>query len=209
MLSLSRNLLLVLAAVASVSGCAQTSQPDTRSMQGGGMGRMGGGMMAPERSPGWMMMSEQERAEHRQHMMSFQSPDECRQYMWNHHQAMMDRAKAQGKTLSDLPQDACPGGMGMGMGMMGGGMGMGMMGGGGRMTPEQSPGWMMMSEPERAEHRQRMMSFQSPDECRKYMEDHHKTMLERAKAQGKTLPDLPKDACPGGMGMMMHGGDKR
>ena len=53
-------------------------------------------------------------------------------------------------------------------------------------------GWVLMSPEERVEHRNKMMSFQTYDECRIYVEGHHKMMEARAKEQGKTVPATPR-----------------
>lgn len=56
-------------------------------------------------------------------------------------------------------------------------------------------GWSMMSEQERADHRQKMMSMKSYDECVAYMNEHHKLMQERASQKGKSLPMPKYNAC--------------
>lgn len=61
------------------------------------------------------------------------------------------------------------------------GMGMG-------MSDEATPGWSMMSESERDEHRSRMRSGMSADDCQRYMQEHHRKMTERAKERGTTPP---------------------
>jgi len=86
---------------------------------------------------GWQLMSEQERLEHRSKMQSMKTEEERNQYRLEHHEMMEQRAKEQGITLPDVPQnrnnmmdgrgDMGNGGRGMGGGGMGGGMG-----GGGR-----------------------------------------------------------------------------
>ena len=63
------------------------------------------------------------------------------------------------------------GGYGPGHGRMGGGRGMGY--GGGLMTDE-----------ERAEHREKMHSFTTVEQCNAYWTEHRAQMTERAKAQG-------------------------
>ncbi len=56
----------------------------------------------------------------------------------------------------------------------------------------------MMSEPERAEHRQRMQSMMSYEDCRAYRDQHHEQMAARAKERGLTMPMQPRhDACAG------------
>ena len=90
--------------------------------------------------------------------------------------------------------------MGMGHGMSGGsgmGMGMGMHGSDSAMA-ESTPGWSMMSEKERDEHRSRMHSGMSADDCRRYMEEHHRKMAERAKERGATPPGAMREGmCAG------------
>lgn len=57
-----------------------------------------------------------------------------------------------------------------------------------RMSRRNSPGYGLMTPEERAAHQSRLRSFQSREECLAYLQGHHATMGERAKAQGKTLP---------------------
>jgi len=72
---------------------------------------------------GYQLMTEQERAEHRAKMQSFQTEQEREAYRQEHHKMMQERAKAQGVTLPDEPM---PRGQGRGMGPgMGAGQGMG------------------------------------------------------------------------------------
>lgn len=59
-------------------------------------------------SPGWSMMTAQERQEHQTRMSSFTSYDECKAYLDQHHQDMMARASSRGRTLpAHPPYDAC------------------------------------------------------------------------------------------------------
>ncbi|MBI5109494.1 MAG: hypothetical protein HZA62_12170 [Rhodocyclales bacterium] len=76
------------------------------------------------------------------------------------------------------------------------GPGMGGMGPG-RMAFSQgnTPGWSLMSQEERAAHREKMWSFKTYDECKVYQADHHKAMGAKAKDQGKTLPAPKANAC--------------
>ena len=61
-----------------------------------------------------------------------------------------------------------------------------------------TPGWAMMNPQERDEHRERMRSMQSYDECKAYQQQHHDKMAERAKERGsKVLPSPRHDACAG------------
>lgn len=80
------------------------------------------------------------------------------------------------------------------------GMGMGLGPGhrGGRWGADHTPGWSLMSEQERNEHRERMRSMTSYDECKALRDEHHAQMAERAKARGaKPLPQPRRDACAG------------
>lgn len=54
-------------------------------------------------------------------------------------------------------------------------------------------GWELMSNQERTEHQMKMMSLKTEKEREAFQRDHHKKMQERAKAQGKTLPDMPQE----------------
>ena len=66
-----------------------------------------------------------------------------------------------------------------------------------------TPGWSMMSQHERNEHRDKMRSMKSRDECMAYQHEHHEQMMARAKERGMKPPAQPRrDACMGmGMGM--------
>lgn len=95
---------------------------------------------------------------------------------------------------------------GMGHGMsgttMGSGPGTGMMGGGRADTdPAFTPGWSLMTPEERRAHWERIRSAATPEECERYMEEHHQQMVERAKARGETLPSRPR---PGPCASMRH-----
>lgn len=62
--------------------------------------------------------------------------------------------------------------------------------------PDYTPGWSMMTPQERDEHRQRMQSAKTPEECQKIMDDHRKWMAERAKERGVTNAPGPRhNAC--------------
>ncbi|MCW5657238.1 MAG: hypothetical protein KIT60_06020 [Burkholderiaceae bacterium] len=90
-------------------------------MMGGPMGGRGGpaasaprgpGMMGgrwgSQYTPGWSMMTPQERTEHQEKMRSMTNRDECRAYMEQHHQQMMERAKDKGVNMPARPRrDAC------------------------------------------------------------------------------------------------------
>jgi hypothetical protein len=67
---------------------------------GGGMGAGMGGGMGPraraDNTPGWSMMTPQEREQHRKDMQSAKTADECKAMMDKHRQQMADRAKERG-----------------------------------------------------------------------------------------------------------------
>lgn len=94
-----------------------------------------------------------------------------------------------------------PGGGPSGRGpMMGGpGGGGGPMMGAPRVGSDYTPGWSMMTPAERDEHRQRMFSAKTPEECRQIVEEHRKLMTERAKSRGiASMPGPRHDACAAG-----------
>ncbi len=89
-----------------------------------------------ERVYGSQLMTHQERAEYYTKLRKMRTPEEREAFRLEHHKKMQERAKAQGKTLYDLPP-AQGANMGPGGGMSGaGGMGPGGgMGGAGGMGP--------------------------------------------------------------------------
>ena len=54
--------------------------------------------------------------------------------------------------------------------------------------PHNTAGWQMMSQQERAAHHQRLAEIKTRPECESYMQEHHRQMMERAKARHK--PEL-------------------
>jgi len=64
-------------------------------------------------------------------------------------------------------------------------------------------GYELMTQQEREQHQQKMRSFETEQEREAYRQEHHKLMQERAREQGKTLPDAPM---PRGSGMGGGGG---
>ena len=78
------------------------------------------------------------------------------------------------------------------------GMGMGMGGGRGaaHWGANYTPGWALMSQKERSEHRASMGAMKSYEECKTYQDQHHEQMAARAKERGgKALPQPRHDAC--------------
>lgn len=61
-----------------------------------------------------------------------------------------------------------------------------------------TPGWSMMSQHERDEHRDKMRSMKSWEECKAYQQEHHDHMMARAKERGANPPAQPRrDPCMG------------
>jgi hypothetical protein len=77
-----------------------------------------------DRVYGSELMSPQERNEYHARMRSLNTEQAREAFRLEHHRQMQERAKAQGKTLYDMPPAGQGGGMGPGMGQ-GGGMGPG------------------------------------------------------------------------------------
>ncbi len=78
------------------------------------------------------------------------------------------------------------------------GMGMGHGRGAAHWGSDYTPGWALMTEQERNEHRERMRSMKTYEECKTYQEQHHEQMAARAKERGgKALPQPRRDACRG------------
>jgi hypothetical protein len=90
------------AALAQAAPPASAPTPDQRP------GRGSGPRAGSDYTWGWSMMTPQERREHHEKMRSLHTPDECRNYMEQHHQQMVERAKARGRDMPARPRrDAC------------------------------------------------------------------------------------------------------
>lgn len=73
---------------------------------------------------------------------------------------------------------------------------------------ERIYGSELMTPQERYEYQNRMREMKTDQEREAFRFEHHKQMKERAKAQGKSLPDTPPaDGGPGRGGGMGPGGD--
>lgn len=65
-----------------------------------------------------------------------------------------------------------------------------------RWGSDYTPGWALMTQKERAEHREHMRSMKTYEECKAYQEEHHAQMAARAKERGgQALPQPRRDAC--------------
>lgn len=105
--------LTMIAMLAAVLAAPVIAQPG---MGGMGMGGMGMGGMGPGKgrfgfnqgnTPGWSLMTPEERTAHREKMWSFKTYDECKAFQAEHHKAMEARAKEQGKTLPAPRANSC------------------------------------------------------------------------------------------------------
>jgi len=66
----------------------------------------------------------------------------------------------------------------------------------GRTNRWDTPTWTLMTPEEQKAHRAKMHGMKSFDECQAYVTEHHAAMAERAKEQGKQMPDPErKDVC--------------
>lgn len=103
-------------------GMAPGMGPGMGSGMGPGMGPRGAGMAASgpgsgpaarwgsDYTPGWSMMTSEERKSHQEHMRSMNSYEECHAYVMQHHEQMAQRAQEKGgKPLAPPRRDACAG----------------------------------------------------------------------------------------------------
>ena len=75
-----------------------------------------------------------------------------------------------------------------------------------QQTQERIYGAELMTPQERAEYQTRMRAAKTEQEREAIRLEHHKQMQERARAQGKTLPDMPPVGRGPGMGPGMGPG---
>lgn len=63
-----------------------------------------------DNTPGWSLMTTQERTQHREHMRAMNTQDECKAYVAQHHEEMTARAKERGGKALQMPRrDPCAG----------------------------------------------------------------------------------------------------
>lgn len=75
---------------------------------GGGVGRGGRAMRFDQNNTrGWALMTPEERAAHREKMLSLKTYDECKAYQAEHRVTMEARAKEKGTTLPVPRQNGC------------------------------------------------------------------------------------------------------
>lgn len=68
---------------------------------------MGPWRSGPRHTPGWSMMTEQERQEHHARLRDARTPEDCQRVMDEHRQLMEQRAKARGLPMNRPPNAAC------------------------------------------------------------------------------------------------------
>jgi len=104
------------AALLALVVAAGAAQAQTGAPGGHGMGPAAAQKAAPaarsgsDYTPGWSMMSKQERDEHRKRLQEMKTYEECQAYLEQHRAQMEARAKEQGrKALAQARRDACAG----------------------------------------------------------------------------------------------------
>jgi hypothetical protein len=94
---------LALAALA--AGCAQPLHgPHGDGQRMAGMHAI---QIGPDNTPGWTMMTPQEREEHQRKMMAARSPAECQAMAEQHQREMAGRAKGSGMPMDSPKHDMC------------------------------------------------------------------------------------------------------
>lgn len=90
-------------------GAGPTGSGPAASATGMGPGAGRGAMRwGSDNTPGWSLMTSEERAQHREKMLSMKNQDECKAYMAKHHEEMAARAKARGVKVPMMPRrDPC------------------------------------------------------------------------------------------------------
>jgi hypothetical protein len=76
-------------------------------------------------------------------------------------------------------------------------------------TQERVYGWELMTPIERREYQTKMRALNTEQEREAFRLEHHRLMQERARVQGKTLPDMPPAGMGPGMGRGMGPGPGR
>jgi hypothetical protein len=74
---------------------------------GQGMRRGRGGIVGPDFTPGWNLMTQAERNEHRARVAATKTYDECMVTMTQHREQLAARAKERGLTMATPRRDAC------------------------------------------------------------------------------------------------------
>ena len=126
MLPIRTAFVFAAAALAAAAVCAQTPAPAAPASapaagmgpgmgpgMGGGMGQgrgPGAGRWGQGVTPGWALMTPEERAAHQTKMRSMTTRADCRAYVEQHHADMAARAKERGVAVPAMPRrDPCAG----------------------------------------------------------------------------------------------------
>lgn len=64
-----------------------------------------------------------------------------------------------------------------------------------RSGARHNPGWDMLTPEERKQHMQKMRSLKNVDECKAYIDEHHKLIESRAKEKNQPMPHMKGDPC--------------
>lgn len=75
--------------------------------QPSGAGCCKGMRSGPDNTPGWSMMSPQERKDHHAKIEGLKSGEECKAYMTEHHAQMAQRAKERGVKMGEPRHSMC------------------------------------------------------------------------------------------------------
>ncbi|MGB0128163.1 MAG: hypothetical protein WBP72_11035 [Rhodocyclaceae bacterium] len=103
-------LIAVLLSLGATTAMAQLGAgigPGTRQGMGGGIGLSVVWVVSQENTPGYALMTAEERNAHRDQMRSVKSYEECKTYMDDHHRKMQARAKERGSALQVMRADPC------------------------------------------------------------------------------------------------------
>lgn len=96
---MKRTMLAAALAALSLSTYAQMGPGPGGPGYGPGPGAMMGPRFNEQTTPGWTMMTPEERKAHQERMFSFKDRGECQAYMAEHRKQMEARAKEKGKSL--------------------------------------------------------------------------------------------------------------
>ena len=105
-------MLVVLGSALAVPALAQSGQGAGGGGMGGGPCMQGGGAGSGMRfnqknTPGWQLMTQEERTEMQGKMRTLKTYDECKQLQTEHRALMEARAKEKGVTLREPRQNGC------------------------------------------------------------------------------------------------------
>jgi hypothetical protein len=138
---------------------------------------------------GWSMMNEQERKAHHDKMMGISNSMDCTSYQSEHHKLMLQRAKDRGlkptakSLINSCSQMDRRGHFGPKVNSL-------------KLGKRNTPGWSLMSAEERTLHHEKMLNSGNLNECKAYLEQHHKLMESRAAEKDYKLPAVRQaDMC--------------